>query len=157
MATGKYRIKIVREGMEFEAEGDRSFVLKMLDRFEEGKTETKIESPSKSPKGPKLYDPQKKRISVGEFIQQIGVKKHTDIVLAFGYYLEKYSGVTEFTPADINACYYDSKMDSSNTSQMLIQNIKRHRIMEAKRGKSKKRSYVLTNTGENFIKSKLSK
>jgi hypothetical protein len=65
MATGKYRIKIVREGMEFEAEGDRSFVLKMLDRFEEGKTETKIESPSKSPKGPKLYDPQKKRISVG--------------------------------------------------------------------------------------------
>jgi hypothetical protein len=85
------------------------------------------------------------------------VKKHTDIVLAFGYYLEKYSGVTEFTPADINACYYDSKMDSSNTSQMLIQNIKRHRIMEAKRGKSKKRSYVLTNTGENFIKSKLSK
>jgi len=159
MSTGKYRVKIVREGAEFEAEGDKSFVLKMLNRFEEEKSKPKSEPPLKLTKGTKSYDLQRKHISVGEFIRQIGVKKHTDIVLAFGYYLEKYSGVTEFTPADINACYYDSKMESSNTSQMLIQNIRRTRIMEskAKKGESKKKSYVLTHTGEEFIESKLNK
>jgi hypothetical protein len=155
MAAGKYRIKIVREGVEFEAEGDKSFVLKMLDRLEGEKSKTKTEPSTKSTKGAK--DLQRKHISVGEFVRQIGVKKHTDIVLAFGYYLEKYSGVTEFTPADINACYYDSKMESSNTSQMIIQNIKRSRLMESKTGESKKKSYVLTRTGEEFIESNLNK
>ena len=34
MATKTYRVKIVRDGQEFEAEGDKSFVLQMLKKFE---------------------------------------------------------------------------------------------------------------------------
>ena len=97
-----------------------------------------------------------KGISVGEFIRRLGLKKHTDLVLAFGYYLEKYSGATEFSPAEINRCYYDAKMETSNTSQMIIYNIKRGCIMEAKSANSKgkgKKSYTLTNTGEQVIAS----
>jgi predicted transcriptional regulator len=75
------------------------------------------------------------------------------LVVAFGYYLEKYSGATEFSPADINRCYYDAKMDTSNTSQMIIRNIRRGYVMQAKPGNSKgrKKSYTLTNTGEQFV------
>jgi hypothetical protein len=165
MTAGKYRIKIVQNGVEFEAEGDKAFVVKMLNHFDEGKLKNKTEKsleiipPSKEAKGTRTQhnDSSKKNVSVGEFIRQIGVKKHTDIVLAFGYYLEKHSGATEFTPADINACYYDAKMESSNTSQMIIQNIRSSKIMEAKNSESKKKSYVLTNTGIEFIESKINK
>jgi hypothetical protein len=73
-----------------------------------------------------------KAISIGEFIRNFGIKRHTDLVLAFGYYLEKHSGVSSFTAADIGRCYYDAKMDTSNVSQSIIQNIKRGFIMHAK-------------------------
>jgi hypothetical protein len=34
MTARNYKIKITREGQEFEAEGDKAFVLKMLERFD---------------------------------------------------------------------------------------------------------------------------
>lgn len=162
MPTRNYRIKIIRGDLQFEAEGDKSFVLKMLDRFEgeHAKDSIKPDKPLKGKKSPGTRDSRlPKPTSIGEFIRQIGVKRHTDIVLAFGYYLEKYSGRKEFTPADINTCYYDSKMESSNTSQMIIRNIKQSRLMEAKKkaGEKKKRSYLLTRTGEEYIESRLNK
>lgn len=162
MSTSNYRIKIIRGDLQFEAEGDKSFVLQMLERFE-GEAPKLSKKPEKELKETKTGGPRVSRlpkdISIGEFIRQIGVKKHTDIVLAFGYYLEKFSGRDDFTPADINTCYYNSKMDSSNTSQMIIQNIRNGRLMEAKKkkGEKKKRRYLLTRTGEEFIKVLLSK
>jgi predicted transcriptional regulator len=80
------------------------------------------------------------------------------MVLAFGYYIEKMSGLPSFTPADINACYYEAKLETSNTSQMIIQNIRNSRMMPAKKGTSKgKKAYTLTQTGEDFIEKKLNK
>ena len=155
MAT--YRLKIVRGGEEFEAEGEKSFVLEMFKKFEQGATPAggKDDSPIdlKSDKRP-IPQPSK-GISLREFIRTTGFKKHTDIVLGFAYYLEKYAGVTEFTPADINNCYYEAKMEASNTSQMIIQNIKRGFLMEAKKGEKAGRRYTLTASGEQFIHQKL--
>ena len=88
-------------------------------------------------------------------MRQFGFKKHTDRVLAFGYYLENHSGRPEFTPADINNLYYEAKMEPSNTSQALIQNIKRGFIMEAKKARDKKggaKTYTLTASGEAHLK-----
>ena len=162
MASNNYRIKIVRADQQFEAEGDKAFVLAMLDRFEGGtvskasKLSKKSEKDTESPEIISLH--HGKSLAVGEFIRQLGFKKHTDIVLAYGYFLEKHSGLSDFTPADINTCYYDSKMEASNTSQMIIRNINQGRIMEAKKGKDqKKKSYVLTRTGEEFIHAKINK
>jgi hypothetical protein len=160
MAT-TYRIKIAKADQEFEAEGDKAFVLEMLKRFDSGShDEKKFVQPEKNTKaksGSEVALPAVgKKISVGEFIRQIGFKKHTDLVLSFGYYLEKHAGFASFTPADINTCYYDSKMESSNTSQMIIQNIRRGFIMEAKKDKGRK-SYTLTRTGEEHIINKSQK
>ena len=159
MSTNDYRIKIVKGEFQFEAQGDEKFVLEMLKRFEGG-----LPTPGRKPeKGSNKKGASETRAgrtvksaSVGEFIRQTGVKKHTDIVLAFGYYLEKFSGLTEFTVADINGCYYDSKMESSNTSQMIINNIRRGLIMEAKRAEKKKKSFRLTRSGEESVESLLS-
>jgi hypothetical protein len=164
MPTKNYRLKVVRDGIEFEAEGDKSFVLEMLKRFEpqspssqqhlgkqpEDKSRDKRPAPSSTSPG--------KLLSIREFIQQLDLKKHTDITLAFGYYLERYAGALQFTPADINNCYYEAKMETSNTSQMIVQNIKRGYMMPSrKRGEEGKNRYTLTNTGEKFIESKLPK
>jgi len=153
-----YRVKIVKEGQEFEAEGDKKFVLDMLSRFE---TVAPAATPSassstKATKSASAAAVQAaaagKQTSVGEFIRLLGLKKHTDLVLAFGYYLEKYAGLQAFTPADINTCYYEAKMESSNTSQMIILNIRRGFLMPAKRDKEKgKKAYTLTRSGEDFI------
>ena len=93
-----------------------------------------------------------KKTSVGEFIRQLEVKKHMDLVVAFGYYLEKLAGLASFTVADINNCYYEAKLESSNTSQMIIQNIKKGHMMAA-RGKADKghQAFVLTRTGEEYV------
>ena len=161
MATRAYRLRIVQEGREFEAEGDKAFVFQMLKWYgpqasvssagaeqASAKTSNKAESLVRRKVG--------KSVSIREFIQQLDLKKHTDISLAFGFYLEKYQGAAEFTPADINNCYYEAKLEPSNTSQMIIQNIRRGYLMASrkKEGKGKNR-YTLTNSGEKFIASKV--
>ena len=152
-----YRIKIVREDGEFEAEGDKKFVLDMLAKFEGGSDAPKVGGTSRM-KDKASVDLTGKSVSVREFIQRLGLKKHTDIGLAFGYYIEHSLGKASFTPADVNNCYYEAKMETSNTSQMIIQNIKAGRMMPAKKAKSddsKKKSYTLTTTGEEFIAKRL--
>jgi hypothetical protein len=159
-----YRVKIVRGDGQCEFEGDKKFVLDMLAKYGDV-AEAPPKVPEKPAQGQKAVTPQPvlpssgKKIGAGEFIRQLGFKKHTDMVLAFGYYLEKMSGLASFTGADINACYYDAKLESSNTSQMIIRNIHAGRIMPAKKAseKGKRTSYVLTRTGEEFIEKKPSK
>lgn len=163
MAGKSYRLKIG----DFEVEGDKAFVSEMLKRY--GPQAHPASSERAGQKSEKAGDAKRmsavsrptsdKALSIREFIQQLEMKKHTDITLAFGFYLEKHQGVSEFGPADINNCYYEAKLEPSNTSQMIVQNIKRGYFMEAKRREGKKgkkgKGYTLTVTGEKFIESKL--
>ncbi len=161
MASKTYRLKIVQEGREFEAEGDKAFVFEMLKLYAPqapisgsltGKTSLKA-SPAHAP----LVRPiTGKALSIREFVQQLGLKKHTDITLAFGYYLEKHQGVGDFTAADISNCYYEAKLEASNTSMMIAQNIKRGFLMASKkRGDKGKNRYTLTRSGEQFVETRL--
>lgn len=163
MPRPNYRVKLVRGGEEFEAEGDKAFVLAMLQRFEAPslggkKTSAVYQEPSAKIQSTLEKPSLAKPVSVGEFIRQLAPKMHTDMVLAFGYYLEKQSGAKDFMAADINRCYYEAKLEPSNTSQMISRNIRRGTIMETKssRGANKKR-YTLTQTGEDKVRVLLSK
>jgi hypothetical protein len=153
-----YRVRIARGDEQFEAEGDKSFVLDMLRRFQSGGgssalTKVSVGKDATAATAAKLAS--SKSIAVGEFIRQFAFKKHTDRVLAFGYYLEQHSGMESFTPADINNLYYQAKLEPSNTSQAIAQNIRRGFIMEAKKGTGKVKGgskYTLTSTGEAHLK-----
>ena len=159
MAAKTYRLRLLINGREFEAEGDKTFVLSMLRRYgpsasdnaslpEPRSAETKKSIPlSELPKG--------KGISIREFIQQLNVKKHTDYVLAFGYYMERFQGKPDFSVADINGCYYEAKIESSNTSQMIANNIRTGRLMPSKKKGEGRKRFVVTNSGETFIDKKL--
>ena len=156
MSEINYRIRLVTGSQEFEVEGDKEFVLTMIKEYEIFTGKHGLLNPAndtlKKENEIIPVDSTTKSMSVGEFIRQLNFKKHTDIVLAFGYYLEKYSGLMEFAPADINNCYYESKLESSNTSQMIIQNIKRGFMMLAK-GENKDKRYTLTQSGIEHLES----
>jgi hypothetical protein len=163
MALKTYRIKIIRGDVQFEAEGDKNFVLQMIARFDApaggagAAASTLSSTKTKKSSLPSPVLSTARATSTGEFVRQFHFKKHTDFVLAFGYYLEKHSGLKEFSAADINNCYYEAKMESSNTSQMIINDIKRGFIMEAKGGKSKKgrKLFMLTSSGEEYLQKAL--
>lgn len=159
-----YRLKVVRGDLQFEAEGDKRFVLQMLARFDKTPTLEDLAAPlpvrtTKGKAGGGASVSVVKGTSPGEFIRQFHFKKHTDFVLAFGYYLEKHSGLAAFSAADINNCYYEAKMESSNTSQMIVQNIKRSFMMVAKKAakdsKNGRKLFTLTHTGEEHLQKAL--
>ncbi len=161
MPAKDYRVKIVREGLEFEVAGDKAFVLEMLKRFNiQSSTDSTLSAAaptdSKRLKKETTLASSSKALSIREFIQQFSFTKHTDITLAFGYYLEKHAGVASFTRAEITNSYYEAKLESSNTSQMIIQNIKRGFMMASRaKGEKGKNRYTLTNSGEKYIDSKM--
>lgn len=152
-----YRVSIAKGDTKFEAEGDKKFVVQMLARYSGIEPASQdagvLSSKQRASRSSKDVPPVAgKKTSVGEFIRQLEVKKHMDLVVAFGYYLEKNAGLGSFTVADINNCYYEAKLESSNTSQMIIQNIKKGLLMAAKgEGDKRRQAFVLTRTGEEYV------
>lgn len=152
------RVRIVRGDIELEAEGDKAFVLDMLKRFD--LTGDAVPAVAKPPSGRSTAPKGKassKGLSPSEFIRELRLKKHSDIVLAFGYYLETELDKKEFSPADINNLYYEAKMENSNTSQACINNTRRGFMMEAKGNKKGgRKKYTITRSGEEYVEKKLS-
>jgi len=155
MATS-YRIRFKQGDIEFEIEGDRSYVTKTYNEMKgilgllqpskpvlAGETKTSKSISARIVGGGKSSSPR-------EFIDRYGLERHVDIVLGFGYFLEKTRNLKSFTGADINTCYYEAKVEPSNTSQMIINNIKKGFIMQSTKSGSKK-SFTLTRTGEEFV------
>jgi len=162
MAAKIYRLRIGGEGKEFEAEGDKAFVLAMAKQY--GPHAAPPSPPGKpgKPGRPEKHVPlaqqprSGKELSLREFIQQLSFKKQTDIVVAFGYYLEKYRGNADFSAADINNCYYEAKLETSNTSQMILNGIKSGRLMASRtKGEKGRKRFTLTDSGETFVTSKI--
>lgn len=151
-----YRIKIIKEGLELEVEGDKKFVLDILNRYDKPSEQTKGTGKQTRTKEALTDDiGNTKSLSAGEFIRKTGFKKAVDVVLAFAYYLEKHNGLTSFAPTDINTCYYEAKMESSNTSQYIIYLIRKGYMMPDKKiGKGKKK-YTLTTTGIDYIEKRI--
>ena len=153
MVKQPYRIRVRHGEVEIEVEGDKAYVNKI---FADLKRLLAVEFPvtpsqRKPGKRGEALAPGSKPLSAREFLDRYDIKRHTDIVLAFGYYLEKIQRLSAFTPVDVNRCYYEAKIEPSNTSQMIIQNIKKGFMMEPRGSKEGKRRYVLTQKGEKFV------
>lgn len=161
MAT-VYRIRFKQAETEFEVEGDRNYVSKTYQDLKEilgfsGRAQPVLAGDQKSPKSSPSKSLSGKTSSPREFIDRFGLKRHVDIVLAFGYFLERTRGLKSFTGADINTCYYEAKVEPSNTSQMIINNIKKGLIMPQSKKAGSRASYTLTRTGEEFVEGGFSK
>ena len=152
-----YRIRFRQGDSEFEIEGDRAYVTKTFQDLKEilglsERAKPVLAGEGKVPKTSTVRSAGVSKVSSPrEFIDRYGVKRHVDIVLAFGHFLERVRGIKAFTGADINTCYYEAKVEPSNTSQMIINNIKKGLIMAQSKKKGARASYTLTRTGEEFV------
>lgn len=153
MAKTEYQVRFRQGDVEFEVRGDKTFVNRAYSEFKSGllgttRSESMVSSrPTASPAAPRS---NAKNTSPRELLDRFGVKRHVDVVLAFGYYLEKYRALKGFTSVDINTCYYEAKIEPSNTSQMIINNIRKGYMMQAPRS-GKKKTFTITRTGEEFV------
>lgn len=90
------------------------------------------------------------KTSLAGFIRKLNVRTHPDIVLAIAYYLYA-QGTETFTAKDIDMAYTSAKIKkSSNTSQMIIQNLLKDYINEAGDREGKK-AYILLQNGIDVI------
>lgn len=157
MDNQTYKIRVKRGDVEVEVAGDREFVLEMLKKYGKDVVPQELSDRKKVHEEKENKDTKAKSLSPGEFIRKTGFKKEIDIVLAFGYYLEKHSALHSFAPSDVNTCYYEAKMEASNTSQYFIELIRKTRLMaDRQKGKKGKKKYMLTSTGTTYIENKLS-
>lgn len=96
----------------------------------------------------------KKKISVNEFI--LSKKPNDDIqkTLAIGYYLEKYEGLSSFNAEDLKSSFKTSKVVKApkNINYKVIKNIEKGYMTESKEKKDKKKAWILTNSGEGYVK-----
>src|SRR5713101_2604185 len=103
MAT-TYRIRFKQADMEFEIEGDRNYVTKTYQEMKEilgllHSTKAVLVGEAKSSKAGSTKYVGAKSSSPREFIDRYGLKRHVDIVLASGYFLEKTRNLKSYTGA----------------------------------------------------------
>jgi hypothetical protein len=87
MPIRNYKIKITRDGQEFEAEGDKAFVLKMLARFETSDgveaivPDVRVKKGSRAKESTRSLAPRSKALSIREFVQRLDVDQAIELIL----------------------------------------------------------------------------
>ena len=152
-----YKVRIRRGENEIEVEGDKKYIAQIIKEFgfsEENSSSLSVKNIKKDVSEAISQKGLGGKLSTAEFVLKHQIKKHTDLVLGFGYFIEKVKGADKFTPGDITSCYYEAKLDPSNTSQMIIQNIKRGFLMEAKgseKGAKGRKYFTVTQSGLKYV------
>jgi hypothetical protein len=104
---------------------------------------------------PKEY---RKELSIGEFMLAKKAESDVDKVLVMGYYLEHYRDTTSFNVEDLEKGFREAKETfPANINLAVIGNIKKGRIMEDKEKKDKKKAWILTGSGTQFVENELGK
>jgi len=94
-----------------------------------------------------------KTLSIKEFLLESPPTTDIQRTLAVGYFLETHAGMASFTKADLEKGYNDAKEPTpSNISVNIKHCIKQGHMMEVEEKKDNKTAYVVTRSGEQFVK-----
>jgi hypothetical protein len=95
---------------------------------------------------------QQKSLSVKEFLRSKKPNSNVQKTITIGYYLEKFENMSAFNASDIrNGFKAAREPEPSNIQAFINQNISNGHIMDFKEKKNKKKAYVLTNSGEEYV------
>ena len=97
-----------------------------------------------------------KTISINEFMQHQNTRSDVQSILAVGYYLEKYEGLSPFNAKDLSDAYKRLKIPKSgaiNYNYKVIRNIQQGYMTENREKKDKQKAWLLTTSGETFVES----
>ena len=95
---------------------------------------------------------RQKKLSVKEFLRSKRPRTDVHKTLAIGYYLEKYDDMASVNVYDVREGFRAAKEKvPSNVHAFIDQNIRNGHMMDYGEKKDKKKAYVLTNSGEEFV------
>jgi hypothetical protein len=154
MSALEYVIRLKNGDLELEVRGDKRYVETTFAKLKALVSLPKRAADEETPEDrPSLRRDAGggKQLSAREFVDTHKLTKHTDIVLAFAYFLEKKRGLDSFTPADVRKCYYEAKIELTNISQMIINNIKKGFVMETAKKEKGAGRYTITGKGEKYV------
>lgn len=101
---------------------------------------------------------QTKATSVREFMTETNPRSDVQRALVIGYYLEKKTGIAEFTVRDVEEGFRQAKETvPSNLADKLFKNAKAGLIMEGKDKREGMKTWTLTTSGELVVDEMLSK
>lgn len=156
--NNQYRLKIKFGDIEIEVEGtDKEYVNhnfeKLSKEYIESIGRNATNNIMKTTEGSKASAEKEisKSMSSAEFVRIIKPKSGTDYAVTLGYYLEKIVGKEEFTGADIKNKFIEVKFKHSNPSDTISKAKTTGRIMDG----HEKNSYILTQTGEQWVEDRL--
>jgi hypothetical protein len=94
----------------------------------------------------------RKALSVKEFLLEKQPANDVERTLAVGYYLEKHEGASSFNVDDITRNFQLAKEPTpGNVNDKVNMNIKKGHMTEATEKKNKKKAWIVTNLGEQFV------
>jgi hypothetical protein len=93
-----------------------------------------------------------KDLSIKEFILTRRPTGDVEKTLAIGYFLERLTGATSFNVDDLTQQFFRAKeAKPQNINHKVNQNIQKGHMTEAPAKKDKKKAWMLTSTGEQFV------
>jgi len=102
------------------------------------------------------FPARQKKISIKEFLMTKKLDDDVKRTLAVGYFLENIEKIGPFNSEDLKIGFRLAKIQlPSNINDKINMNIKNGHIMSAAEKKDSKKAWVLTATGENFVKNEL--
>ncbi len=135
------RIRFRQSDLEIEIEGDREFVEthfnKFLQRFQLSPFEG-VETKDKI---------------LNRLLEQKQPSSHSEKVLLFAYYLEKYKKLKAFTAEEIGRCYQETRIPQPRNINDLIRKLPGEYVMEVGR-KERKKAWRLTREGISYVEMK---
>ena len=106
----------------------------------------------------KAKDSRHKPLSLKEFLKEKKPKGYTQTALAIGFYFENYESLSSFNVDDLGLGFSAAKeTQPKNLNNTVNQNISNGYMMECKAKKDKKKTFVLTATGETFVENNFKK
>lgn len=154
-----YRIKYRKKDFEIEVQGDKEWVEKKFEALtnagyhENTSTATKSTNEASPDANPtQVTNPE---LSVVEFLRSKGnPKTHTDRVLVFCYWLHYFKKIDSYNVKDIETCYSEARIiQPKNLSDSLNKVQKKGYIMPVSDEKEKMKTWVITQSGEEYINS----
>lgn len=91
-----------------------------------------------------------KMMSPAEFLRKTTAKNQFDRALVFGYYLEKFRGISAFTSGELGQMGTDTKYPFANPSDAIAKLTGRGLMMSAG-DKEGKRAHALTASGDAYV------
>jgi hypothetical protein len=140
-----FRIRVRKGELEFEVQGTENFV---VDQYNKLNRLLHLEQDQ--------VILEEKKISLGEFLDKMQPKAHTEEIVLFAYYSEKMLHKLYFNVTDISDLYSKSKVKSpANINDTINGLVRKGLLIESDEEKENLKCWTISRSGIELVKSRM--